>query len=99
MALDQSAILCFTQANNQCTYYIYTFTLVLDMCASVCSFLDLTRLVSGGVFDCNIISGRNILLDVSGHYNNCSDGLLSVLVLCWFQIVGAGSLLETMLHW
>jgi len=24
---------------------MHTFTLVLDMCASVCSFLDLTRLV------------------------------------------------------
>ena len=42
---------------------------------------------NGGVFDCNIVSGLNILLAVSGRYNNCSDGVLSVLVLCWFQIV------------
>ena len=42
---------------------------------------------SGGVFDCNIVSGLNILLAVRGHYNNCSDDVLSILVLCWFQIV------------
>ena len=31
-------------------YYIYTFTLVVDVCASVCSFLDLTRLVTVAEF-------------------------------------------------
>jgi len=42
---------------------------------------------SGRVFYCNIVSGLNTLLAVSGHYNNYSDGVLSVLVLCQFQIV------------
>ena len=41
---------------------------------------------SGGVFDCSIVSGLKILLAVSGCYNNCNDGVLSVLVLCQFEI-------------
>jgi len=38
---------------------------------------------SGGVFDYSTVSG----LAVSGRYNNCSDGVLSVLVLCRFKMV------------
>ena len=42
---------------------------------------------SGRVFDCNIVSGLNALLAVNDRYNNYSDAVLSVLVLCQFQIV------------
>jgi len=41
---------------------------------------------SGGVFDCSIVSGLKILLAVSGCYN-CNDGVLSVLLLCQFEIL------------
>ena len=47
-------------------YYIYTFILVLDVCASECSFLDLTQLVTVAEFLTvyTLIIGLNETTDV-----------------------------------